>query len=157
MPRQMATGRKSFKIIYLALPFHNFSTGIQHAMLKNCVSFFGPLFINHRSSKAGFDTPLDLAFFRFASINFKNIPGRMPGAYSRFIMRMSILMDISNIFFSVYEYYVKRYRNVLHPVMVHFIPVVNKEHAIFRRQIGPEHKTAGLFVRRYCRFSLESA
>lgn len=153
MPGHVATRRKTVIIMDLAPSFHNFSTGIEHYLLKSSGrSPVGGVF-----AEAGVNASRDPAFLRFAGIYLENIPGRISGANRCFVVRARIVVNVNDITISVDEYYIKRYRDILHPVMPRVITVIDKEHTEPSRHVRPVHKPARLFLRRQRQFSLEPA
>ncbi|MBP1747613.1 MAG: hypothetical protein H6Q52_152 [Deltaproteobacteria bacterium] len=157
MPGLKAKRYKSFNVVDFALSFHNFSTGIEHLLLKSRAQCSQALSVTGRWAKTGFYASFDPALFRFASIYLKDIPGGIQGAYRCFIVRMRVMVNMNDLIISIHEYYIKRYRDVLHPVVLHIIAVIDKKHAVFMRQIRPEHKATGLLGRRDRQFSFKTA
>ena len=66
-------------------------------------------------------------------------------------------MNVNDVVISADKYHIKRYGDILHPVMPHFIAVIDKEHAEPSRHVRPVHKPARLFLGRHRQFSLEPA
>ena len=67
------------------------------------------------------------------------------------------MVDMNNLIVSVYKYHIKGYDNIFHPVMLHLVAVMDKEHAVSGGKIRPVHKPADLFGGRNGGFSFDAA
>jgi len=130
MHGRLATRRKTFTIEDLAPPFHSFSTGIEHCLLKSP----GRSPVDGAFAKAGVNASRDPAFPRFAGIYLENIPaGYRSLSLSR---RGGVHCDErKRLVISVDKYHSRAWRHSSSS-NAHFVAVIDKEHAEPRGMYG---------------------
>jgi len=120
-------------------------------------NFAGSLAIGGHSIESCLDTRGDEAFLRFTRIHLQDVPGRIAGTDLRLVVGAGSLVYMDHLITPVYEDHVQGNIGVLHPEVMHVVPVIDEKHAGTAAHRCSEHQPPDLLLRCYRRLGLKAA